>query len=608
MTDRVNMRMAGVPERSFRKYASGLVRLGYRVGRVEQMETGIAAAQRKEESGGKNSICAREMCQILTCGTLVEEDMLEGPDANLLLIVHEAGERRFGICLAECSSGEFWLGQFDDDSNYTQLETVLLRHRPREVVWPKDAAGLAMLSKPALKLIKGLLPNASFVALTHETEFWSAERTKTETFTCGCFEPDASGSLQLPPVLSRVLADPASSAALRAWGGALSYLRSLLLEGEVVPGASVADYCEYARPRYMQLDGHTLNNLELLRRPDSFLSAKSDTSGSLLSVIDRTCTAMGRRLLHQWICSPLAERAAILQRQTAVAFFAQSQDALSALTRVLRPLPDLDRAIVRLQAQARKKSHGVMFDDATAREVQGLVAIVDAFYSLAAACTAVKQHLQTHGAPSLVGVSIPATLDSTLSAFVSQFNLKRARSDSTVAPEPGVNPEYDASAASLDGVIAELNSHLEEVKRTTKCKDVDFYSAAHGKEPFQLEFPAAWIDRNGAPASMTIMSQTKTVKRYWDSRTKALVQRYRIAHEAVECAQQGTVRALMAKLSDACAPMKAAVAALAHLDCLMSLSHTQVSVLLFIFVPLNERPCAATARWSNLPARICFRR
>ena len=43
MTDRVNMRMAGVPERSFRKYASGLVRLGYRVGRVEQMETGTAA-------------------------------------------------------------------------------------------------------------------------------------------------------------------------------------------------------------------------------------------------------------------------------------------------------------------------------------------------------------------------------------------------------------------------------------------------------------------------------------------------------------------------------------------------------------------------------------
>jgi DNA mismatch repair ATPase MutS len=52
----------------------------------------------------------------------------------------------------------------------------------------------------------------------------------------------------------------------------------------------------------MQLDGHTLNNLELLRRPDAFLSAKNDSNGSLLAVIDRTCTAMGRRLLHQWIC------------------------------------------------------------------------------------------------------------------------------------------------------------------------------------------------------------------------------------------------------------------------------------------------------------------
>jgi DNA mismatch repair ATPase MutS len=238
---------------------------------------------------------------------------------------------------------------------------------------------------------------------------------------------------------------------------------------------------------------------------------------------------------------------------------------------------------VRLQAQARKKSHGVMFDNATAREVQGLVFIVDAFYSLASACNAVKQQLECHDAPSLVGVCIPPTLDSTLGDFVSQFNLKRARADSTVAPEPGVSSEYDASSASLEAVIADLNSHLEEVKRVTKCRDVEFYSAAHGKEPFQLEFPSAWIERNGVPASMTIMSQTKAAKRYWDSRTKALVQRYRVAHEAVESAQQATVRALMAKLSDACAPMKAAVAALAHLDCLMSLSHTHVRKLFLHF-------------------------
>ena len=62
---------------------------------------------------------------------------------------------------------------------------------------------------------------------------------------------------------------------------------------------------------------------------------------------------------------------------------------------------------------------------------------------------------------------------------------------------------------------------------------------------------------------------------------------YRVSHEAVESAQQGTVRALMSKLSDACAPMKTAVAALAHLDCLMSLSHTQVRAPQFVFAPLT---------------------
>jgi hypothetical protein len=79
----------------------------------------------------------------------------------------------------------------------------------------------------------------SFIVACAVTPFVFAQ-----TFTSGCFERDSTGALQLPSVLSRVLADPSSSAAARAWGGGLSYLRSLLLEGEVVPGAAVTDYCE----------------------------------------------------------------------------------------------------------------------------------------------------------------------------------------------------------------------------------------------------------------------------------------------------------------------------------------------------------------------------
>jgi hypothetical protein len=87
-----------------------------------------------------------------------------------------------------------------------------------------------------------------------------------------------------------------------------------------------------------------------------------------------------------------------------------------------------------------------------------------------------------------------------------------------------------------------------------------------------------------------------------------------VAHEAVESAQQGTVRALMSKLSDACAPMKTAVAALAHLDCLMSLSHTQVH---YLFQIVFMHPCAASrvgfayqafaaaAWWSYMPPTLC---
>ena len=82
--------------------------------------------------------------------------------------------------------------------------------------------------------------------------------------------------------------------------------------------------------------------------------------------------------------------------------------------------------------------------------------IVDDFDSLAAVSTSVKLHLHPHNDPSLVGVCIPPALDPTFAACVSQFILKRARSDSSVASE--------------SGVAVDLNSRSDTVKRATKYR------------------------------------------------------------------------------------------------------------------------------------------
>lgn len=190
LTDRTNMRMCGIPEGRFAQYANQLVALGYKVGRVEQMETLNAREKRSqaEQKGGKagSKVCERELCQVLTQGTLTDSTMLEGPQANFLLSIAQGGKKgtALGICLrrpppdltrlsslaigtsksprlrsapsmrgspssqtidpkprtptsVEASTGAFYAGQFDDDVMHTHLETLLLRCKPREVVYPK---------------------------------------------------------------------------------------------------------------------------------------------------------------------------------------------------------------------------------------------------------------------------------------------------------------------------------------------------------------------------------------------------------------------------------------------------------------------------------------
>lgn len=88
MTDRVNMRMVGLPAKHFTHWAAKLIALGYKVAKVEQLETPLAMAKRQGVKGArdvKDVVLKRELTLIMTPATIVDESLLSTPEATYLL-------------------------------------------------------------------------------------------------------------------------------------------------------------------------------------------------------------------------------------------------------------------------------------------------------------------------------------------------------------------------------------------------------------------------------------------------------------------------------------------------------------------------------------------
>ncbi len=254
LTARDGVPMAGVPVRKAELYVHRLLKKGYKVALCPQVE---------RPGKGKN-LLRREVVRVLTPGTVIEEGALEaGQDAFLAALCFEGG--RVGLAWAEAASGEFGAEELDQ----AELSDRLARLAVQEWLLPEGQ------EVPELPGAKTFRPAADFRA----EHLW-------QRF------PGALGGASLASRAAGALL-----AYLQATLGDLPHLRAPVLR-------SVHDT--------VVLDAFTQRSLELLAplRPEGRLT--------LLGVLDRTKTSMGRRLLRRWVLAPLRDRAAIEARLDAV--------------------------------------------------------------------------------------------------------------------------------------------------------------------------------------------------------------------------------------------------------------------------------------------------
>ncbi len=300
--------MAGVPVKAVDEYLPELLRRGRRV----------AVAEQVEDADQADGLVDREVVEIITPGTTLEDTLLSEKQNNFVAAL--AGEDPVGIAMVDVSTGEFEVWASPADA----LADELGRLEPSEVVAPRDFP----------------LPESRLRAETRreawrfELEF--AEENLRRTFdvkTVEGFGFQAEGDEPL----------------IRAAGALVGYL------DEVRPAG-----VDHLRPprierrgRYMHLDEMTRRNLELVE------PLRSDRGTSLLAVLDRTRTAMGGRLLRRWLLHPLVEVEEIRRRQEAVAELVERGDLRTELRERLSRIQDLERLAGKLST-ARAGPRGIL--------------------------------------------------------------------------------------------------------------------------------------------------------------------------------------------------------------------------------------------------------
>ncbi|MCX7558258.1 DNA mismatch repair protein MutS [Sulfitobacter sp. F26204] len=297
--------MCGVPVHAAEGYFLTLIRKGFRVAVCEQMESPAEAKKR-----GYKSVVHREVVRLVTPGTLTEDTLLEARRHNFLACFAEVRET-CALAWVDISTGAFHVMPL----SRVNLAPELARLAPSEVI----------LSETQENELRGLV--SEFGAAVSGLGRSAFDSTNAEKRICSLFNIatlDAFGTFD--------------RAEVSAMGALISYLE-LTQKGKLPLLRSPQ---KESGARTVQIDAATRRNLELTQ------ALSGGRVGSLLALMDNTCTSVGARLLERRISSPSRIGKIVNARLDAVSFGFENMRLRREIRDCLRKVPDLDRALSRL--------------------------------------------------------------------------------------------------------------------------------------------------------------------------------------------------------------------------------------------------------------------
>jgi len=292
--------LAGIPYHALDNYLARLINRGYKVAICEQVT----------KPGETKGLVEREVIRLVTPGTVVEPSLLDSKTNNYLTSL-VLGEEEVGIAYVDITTSEFATTQVALQRANVELE----RLKPSEIITAKGSE----LSELGLTIPVTRLDGYWF-------ELEVAQQTVLDHF--GASTLDGFGCAQLP-------------LAIRAAGAIIHYIQ----ETQKGVLGQLTRLSTYSTNSFMALDVNTQKNLELFQRSHS-----GATSGSLLSIIDLTKTAIGGRLLKRWLGQPLLDITELVKRQDAIGWFYDNSLARKQTISLLGEVADLERLINRVRS------------------------------------------------------------------------------------------------------------------------------------------------------------------------------------------------------------------------------------------------------------------
>lgn len=300
--------MAGVPYHAVDSYLAKMVKAGYKVAICEQMS-----------EPNKKGIVEREVIRVVTPGTLLDEKTLERKEHNYIISL--AVDQNFlALAWADLSTGEMQTLQIEYISLTQTLSDELAHLHPTECLLSESDYH----NPDLLKILKqekdiNIYPFLKWPEITEEAERFLKKHFAIKTL--------ASFGIADKPLAQQACATLLSYLQ-DTQKGQLSHIKKITLS---------------TSGEFLTLDKSTMTNLELFST-----IRERDCKGSLLSVLDNTETAMGGRLLRQWIAKPLTSSEKIIDRYDTLQALIENTSLHQLLKGYLKEVPDIERILSRL--------------------------------------------------------------------------------------------------------------------------------------------------------------------------------------------------------------------------------------------------------------------
>lgn len=508
----VRVPMAGIPHHAAENYLARLIERGYHVAICEQVgDTPL------------KGIFPRQVVRVVTPGTVVEPGLLQGDANNYLTCIvleDDGASGEAGVAYVDITTGEFSATQLSSSDLLAAVRAELVRLKPAEVLYPDTIT----------------LPDGLPGHLTP----WPAWRFEPGRCRETVLSHFGASSLEGFGLRGKPLS-------LRAAGVILQYL------GETQPAALqlLNSLGSYSLNEFMNLDAVTRRNLEL-----TGTLRTGEIRGSLLGVLDRTVTPMGKRQMHQWVSMPLLDIARICRRQDQVGFFYRDGLLRAEVRGALKPIGDLERLVNR-----------ILGGSAIPRDLVGLRGILRHL-------PGIRKLLPDSGSP----------LDQTLNDFLlcqDELGLLEASiSDDPPSTLQNVGVIRPGFSAELDGVVErsrharEWIASLESVERgRTGIKSLKVgYNKVFG---YYIEVTRANADT--VPAEYIRKQTLVNAERYITPELKEYETLVLNAEDRIQEIEGRLFKEVCATLAGSSITLLATSRALARLDVLASLAEAAVS-------------------------------